>query len=121
MIQACIQAYRIDSLTETWGQNVVLRDNGRDVPLYPMMGNKKRGCFSSMWTKNIALSLNAEKYEGDIPLCGKKRGCFFFVRKNKEGEFPLCCQKRGPFPRIFPEEGQKRGLNVKYPPKTRAI
>ena len=97
------------------------------VPLYSMMGNKKRGRFSSMWTKKIALSLYADKNEGDIPLCGQKRGRFFSLRTKKRAIFLYAVRKegvfykRGPFPRAFLEEGQKRGLNVKYPPKTRAI
>ena len=80
-----------------------------------------------MWTKKIALSLYADKNEGDIPLCGQKRGRFssvwtkkraiFLYADKNEGDF----DKRGPFPRAFLDEGQKRGLNVKYPPKTRAI
>ena len=46
----------------------------------------------------------------------KKRAIFLSADKN-EGDF----DKRGPFPRAVLDEGQKRGLNVKYSPKTRAI
>ena len=79
---------------------------------------------------------NEGRIEKNVPLCGQKRGqlyaakkrgrfasmqskkraIFLYLDKN-EGDF----DKRGPLPRAFLDEGQKRGLNVKYPPKTRAI
>ena len=104
-----IQAYQ---LTHRDGDRLLFfgTDTQRRTRCTSVMGIKKRGRFSSIYVDKkiaVALSLDADKNEGDIPLLRTEKRAFLLCVVKKEGFFPLCGQKTRA---ILIKEGHCRGL-----------